>query len=122
MNSYVSEADLESNLVNQLAMLPQTVAQLRQHGVTGDTALRLNFFFYTNSESNAANLASVLKQRGYDVETGESAADDGTFLVAGWTTPIKMDEATVGPWAEDMCRCGFAHDCEFDGWGTNPNQ
>jgi hypothetical protein len=29
-----------------------------------------------------------------------------------------MDLASVLNWTETMCRVGFEHDCEFDGWGT----
>ena len=122
LTRYLSESEFESNLAKQRAVSPETIAQLREHGVTDDTELRLEFFFYTNLESNAAKLESALKQLGYDVESGESAADDGTFIVTGWTIPIKMDESSVVQWTDDMCRVGYTHDCDFDGWGTNPNQ
>ena len=29
-----------------------------------------------------------------------------------------MDRANLLEWTEMMCRVGFEHDCEFDGWGT----
>lgn len=122
LNRFVSQSEFESNLAKQRAMSPETVAQLRKYGVTDDSALRLEYFFYTNRESNAAGLESALKQLGYDVESGETAANDGTILVTGWTAPIKMDESSVVQWTDDMCRIGFTHDCDFDGWGTNPSQ
>ena len=122
LNSYISESEFESNLEVRIKNTGEIIDALREAGVTDESLLRLEFFFYTNLESNAVELESTLKKRGYDVKSGESAADDVTFLVRGWTTPIRMDETTVVQWAEDMCRTGFAHDCKFDGWGTNPNQ
>jgi hypothetical protein len=35
-------------------------------------------------------------------------------MITGWTTPIRMDEATVINWIETMCRLGFANDAKFD--------
>jgi hypothetical protein len=35
---------------------------------------------------------------------------------------MKMDEQTVLEWTGHMCGVGQQHDCEFDGWGTNPQQ
>ena len=44
------------------------------------------------------------------------------FVITGWTSPIKMDENTVLNWTKDMCEVGYKYDCDFDGWGTNPDQ
>jgi hypothetical protein len=33
-----------------------------------------------------------------------------------------MSNAVVSAWTREMCEIGFAHDCEFDGWGTTPDQ
>ena len=37
------------NRTRQLAMTPQTVSQLRQYGVTDQSQLKLEYFFYTNT-------------------------------------------------------------------------
>lgn len=31
-----------------------------------------------------------------------------------------MDTRLVVEWTKEMCRLGYSHDAEFDGWGTNP--
>ena len=69
---FMSEADLAKTLETQLAMSPQTVAVLREHGVKGTDALRLEFFFVTNTEPKAAALATELASEGYAVEHGIS--------------------------------------------------
>ena len=103
-------------------MTPQTLQQLRKHGVTDDSRLALEFFFYTDTETKAAALAKALSTKGYSVKHRPSASDDKTRVITGWTTKMHMDEQTVVIWTRRMCKLGFDHDCDFDGWGTNPNQ
>jgi hypothetical protein len=119
--NYVSEGAFRENLVKQTKMSPQTVAQLRKYGVTDDTDLKLEFFFYTDKEPNAQGLSKALQALDYKVEYRPAAADSHLLLVTGWTIPIKMTDESVVAWADRMCRLGYEHDCEFDGWGTNPN-
>ena len=103
-------------------MTPQTLAQLYEYGVTEDSELKLEYFFYTNNEDKAASLRKALVNLGYSGEFGQSASDDSIYIVTGWTTPIKMDRDSAVTWTESMCKIGFEHDAEFDGWGTNPEQ
>ena len=49
---FVAPGTFEADLRKQLAMTPQTVAQLRALGVTTETSLRLEFFFYTDTTDN----------------------------------------------------------------------
>ena len=51
-----------------------------------------------------------------------SASDKKQFVVTGWTSRMKMDDQTVLDWTGRMCDVRHEHDCEFDGWGTNPKQ
>jgi Regulator of ribonuclease activity B len=119
---YVSESAFRENLAKQTTTSPQTVAQLRKHGVTDIANLKLEFFFYTDKEAKGQGLAKALSDLRYQVECGPAAGDSRLVLVTGWTTPIKMSEPSVVEWTEKMCRLGYEHDCEFDGWGTNPSQ
>jgi len=119
---YVAESSFREILVKQTTMSPQTVAQLRKHGVTDQANLKLEFFFYTDIEAKGLALAKALQDLRYKVECGPAAGDSRLVLVTGWTTPIKMIDGLVVAWTEKMCRLGYEHDCEFDGWGTNPDQ
>ena len=119
---YVSEPAFRENLAKQTMMSPQTVAQLRKHGVTRDANLKLEFFFYTDNDAKGKSLDKSLQDLQYTVECGPAAGDTRLVLVTGWTTPLKMSEEAVVAWTEKMCRLGYEHDCEFDGWGTNPSQ
>jgi hypothetical protein len=110
------------NRALQLAMTPQTVAQLRKYGVTDASQLKLEYFFYTNTKEKAAALTQKLADIGYAGSYDHSVSDKKQFVVTGWTSRMKMDDQTVLDWTSRMCDVGREHDCEFDGWGTNPKQ
>jgi hypothetical protein len=116
------EAAFERNLANQMAMAPQTIEQLRGIGVLPEATLRLEYFFYAASRETGDALTSVLHSKGYSSDCRPAADGSATFCITGWSNPLPMDEATVVRWTAEMCRLGFEHDCEFDGWGTTPHQ
>ncbi|HEX4141975.1 MAG TPA: ribonuclease E inhibitor RraB [Pirellulales bacterium] len=120
--SFVTKQAFEKNLATQVALAPQTLQELRKHGVTDETRLKLEFFFYTDTEPKAVRLDRALKELGYSVEFRPSAGDRKQLVITGWTDKMAMDEASVVDWTRRMCQLGFDCDCEFDGWGTNPVQ
>ena len=121
-DQYHSETQFKENLTRQVSMTPQTLAQLYEHGISEDSELKLEYFFFTDSEDKAASLHESLAGMGYSGEYGQSASDDAIYIVTGWTVPIKMDKESAVEWTAAMCKLGFDHDAEFDGWGTNPEQ
>jgi hypothetical protein len=116
---FVTQAAFEKNLRRQVAMTPQTLAQLRKHGVGPAAQRRLEYFFYSNSNDKASGLATELAARGWTVESRPSADASKTFVITGWTSPMVMGDDVVLQWTTDMVEQGYKHDCEFDGWGTN---
>jgi hypothetical protein len=108
---YKTEAQFEANLAKQASMTRQGLAQLREYE---GRELRLEFFFYTNNPANAEALNLKLLKLGYESRSGESAGEPALFVTSGWTTPMRMDEATVISWIESMCRLGYANNAEFD--------
>lgn len=119
---FISEEQHKENLALQLSMSPETVDQLRNYGVTDDKSLKLEYFFYTNTGEKAEALSKELSAMGYASEFGESAQDTHIQIVTGWTTPVLMSTDNVLEWTAAMCNLGYKHDCEFDGWGTDPEQ
>lgn len=111
-----------SHRAKQLLMTPQTMAVLRNYQVTDQSELKLEYFFYTNTRKKAAALAQRLAAMGYTGGFDVAAGNKKQFVVTGWTSPIKMDDQSVLDWTALMCDLGHEHDCEFDGWGTNPKQ
>lgn len=119
---YQSDEDQAANKKKQISANVQILDVLREHGVTGDTRLRLEFFFYTNTIEKATSLSDALASLGYSTEARTSAHNAKEFLVNGWSIPTKMDESSVLDWSSMMCDLAANHDCEFDGWGTDPTQ
>lgn len=106
----------------QTRLAPITLDHLRNYGVSDDSKLRIEFFFYSKTLIKAELLAKELRNLNYEVETGKSAGNKNLFIITGWTTKMKMDGETVQHWTEEMCELGYKFDCEFDGWGTTPDQ
>lgn len=119
---YFSETAFRENLSKQTAMSPQTIAVLRKHGVSSSAALKLDFFFYTDAEPKAEQLAGSLRALKYEVESKPSPSDARLIQISGRTTPIRMSEKDVVAWTREMCELGYKHDCKFDGWGTDTSQ
>lgn len=115
------EAYLE-NLESQVAMAPQTLEQLRSLGVTEQSSLALEYFFYTSVEADAAELSRRLSEMEYSADHGPAASGEPLFVVSGWTDKMLMSEPAVLNWVRNMCELGYQHRAIFDGWGTNPSQ
>src|SRR5688500_48812 len=119
---FVSETAFNSNRNKQMEMTPQTLDQLRKLNVTADKELKLEYFFYTNTADKAEQLATEIGKLNYTVQHDVSAGDKKLFIVTGWTTKMKMTDEDVKHWTKQMCELGYKFDCEFDGWGTQPDQ
>jgi len=119
---FVSAPAFENQVAKQMQMAPLTMKELRKINVNEDKELKLEFFFYTNTAQKANVFAQELEKLNYEVRSGQSAGDKKLFIVTGWTTKMKMEDVIVSNWAKTMCELGFSFDCEFDGWGTTPDQ
>ena len=122
VNTFISEQQHNENLASQLSMSPQTLAQLYEYGVTSSQSLKLEYFFYTDAQSKALSLSDSLVRLGYTSEFGQHEDEPGIFLITGWSTPTRAASDKINEWTALMCSLSFKHDCEFDGWGTNPEQ
>jgi len=119
---YVPEDEYLKNLDNQTKMSPRTLEQLRELGIDESKQLRLEYFFYTNTREKAESLGNELHERGYSVEVCQSAGNKKNSYITGWTNAIRMTDEDVVNWTKEMCEIGFKYDCQFDGWGTAPDQ
>lgn len=78
-----SEAAHAGNRSRQIRMGPQTITQLRTHGVADESWLKPEYFFHTNSKEKAAVLAQKLAGMGYTGGYDHSARDKKQFIVTG---------------------------------------
>lgn len=119
---FVSEASFNGNSQKQIQMTPQVLEQLRTMDVTEDKELKLEYFFYTNTQNKAIELSAALEDFHYNFQHGPAAGQKNLFVITGWTTKMKMENSIVVNWTKEMCDLGYKFDCEFDGWGTTPDQ
>ena len=122
-NRFVTDKQYSDNTAKQKGMNTQTLSQLSKYGITDTSDLKLEFFFYTDEQNKASNLAIELKKLNYQIDKVDTAANDKKqWVINGWTTKMKMDLQTVTNWTAQMCKLGYDNDCDFDGWGTLPDQ
>ncbi len=119
---FVTEDSYKKNKDNQVNMAPQILRQLRDLGVTESKELKLEYFFYTDNVDKAKNLASEIQKMNYSVKYDKSSEDKKLFVITGWTIKMVMVDSVVINWTRHMCDLGYNFDCEFDGWGTEPDQ
>lgn len=119
---FVSVKRFEETVEKQSQAVPEILERLQQLEDSPSEVLRLEFFFYTNAAGKAKEFSDCLKKRGYTVEYGKSGGISDLFLVTGWTSPLSMSEKSVMAWSKEMCELGYEYDCDFDGWGTTPDQ
>jgi hypothetical protein len=119
---YLTSKAYERARASQIAMSPQTVAQLFGIGVPPGTPLRLEYFFYTDRDEKGEALNLALLEKGYSSECVPAADGSPTYCITGWSTPVRVEVQDVVLWTDSMLSLGYEHDCEFDGWGTTPDQ
>ena len=119
---FISEKKFKSVLDSQVNMSGQTLSQLRNYDVDESKSLKLEVFFYTNTNEKAESLFQELTSLKYEAEYGSSADNPKILIITGWSIPIQMSEDIIKDWVSNMCHLGYTHDCEFDGWGTDPTQ
>ena len=122
IKEFVIENAFNNNREKQMQMTPQVLDQLYKLNITQEKELKLEFFFYTNTADKAEQFAIEIGKLDYSVRHGVSAGDKKLFIITGWTTKMKMADDVVANWTEQMCEIGYKFDCEFDGWGTKPDQ
>ncbi len=122
-NILVSEIQHRENIERHKAVNSRVLRQLHALGMNEKANLKLEFFFYTDQQDKANNLAIELTRLGYKIEKTEpSGGKKNLYVVSGWSTEIKMDSNHITEWTTRMCELGLKEDCHFDGWGTFHDQ
>lgn len=111
----------QANKKKQLQMIPATLEELRKVGITSNQKLQLEYFFYCYSEKKAEELISALKND-FKYNIAPTKKIQNVFIVNGWTIKIKMEIENIENWITKMCDLSLKYDCEFNGWGTIPDQ
>lgn len=109
-------------LERQLAMNVRTWNALRQHGVTEQTDLRLDFSYDAPTRAAADKLTRLLRDE-TDYDVFEPRASDSGFVVSGATQETKVSLDILNQWVDWMHAAGRQSDgCAFDGRGAQVRQ
>jgi hypothetical protein len=113
-----AEAGIQRVLARQLNMNAETWEALKRHGVTEETELRLDFFYFAPDRGVADELARFLAdETDYDIEVAEG--EGGDWTVQGSTQSTAVSRDILDQWVKWMVFAGYEHGrCEFDGWGA----
>ena len=103
----------------QPALNSRVFQLMKRFGGKSDSTQPVEFFFYSDEEDKANNLAIELSRMGYEVY-GVYQPESGytQWAVIGCTPPMKLCGKQFDDWTMQMAQKGFESDCKFDGWGT----
>jgi hypothetical protein len=92
---YVSEQEFKEKLDMQRFLNSQVLQVFKKKGGASEKQLQVEFFFYTNEEDKASNLAIELNRLGYEVKSIDRQVIDGKWSITGRTQPMKMTTRTI---------------------------
>lgn len=88
----------------------------KQYGASMEGLQPVEFFFYSQTENEAADLLIDLHNLGY-VLYGVGDCGDERWSVIGATPPISLNEGDFSVWLDMMHAFADKHNSIFDGWG-----
>ena len=92
---------------------------MKRFGGKSNPLQSVEFFFYSDEEDKANNLAIELSKLGYEVYgVHPPLYEGGQWSVTGLTLPMKLEDEDFNNWSKQMVQLGYECDCKFDGWGT----
>src|SRR5688500_12368753 len=116
---YFSKEERDENL-NMQHLLNKKILEVRKkYGGKSNAFQRVEFFFYSDQEGKANNLAIELSKLGFKVYGVDPPQhEDQQWSVIGCTPAMYLNEDELTGWSEKMMQLGYGCDCKFDGWGA----
>ena len=115
---FFSRKEMNDSMAVQPKLNRSLFKIFKQYGGT-KTESPVEFFFYSDTEDKANNLAIELVKLKYEVYGIHAPANDiQDWSIIGATIPLLMNEQEMTKWCEAMNKLGYETDCRFDGWGT----
>ena len=107
----------EENIDHQLRMLEITWKAFKEHGVTEETELVLEFVYLAPNKESANSLNEALDN--YDSSVRSEGLLKKKWFVDGSSHPMTVSKEILAQWLDFMVALGWEHDCEFDGFGAS---
>lgn len=119
---FVSEIDFMANRGKQSHVAIETLVRLRDLAVEEEDALKIDYFFYTDTLEKSQVLAEEIQKLDYTADNRIAPHNKNLFVITGRTTEMKMMHEILRKWVAEMCELGYKHDCIFDRWEIAPEQ
>ena len=107
----------EDNFEHQLRMLDVTWDAFKEHGVSEETELVLEFVYLAPNKESANSLNEALEN--YDSSMRSEGLLKKKWFVDGNSHPTTVSKDTLVQWLDFMVALGWEHGCEFDGFGAS---
>lgn len=113
-------------IIAQQDMNKTTLAKLREHGLSAESTVRLDFSYDAPGSEQADRLPAFIRaETDYTVAVGRTprrGLRSGAWHVTGTTSDTAISLDTLDDWVRWMVTAGAVHgQCRFDGWGTEAN-
>jgi hypothetical protein len=105
-----------TDVEQQVEKTTTTWGVLQKHGVTTETTLIVDLFWYADDAASANALAGKL--RSGIAHFTEVKQVQGQWSITAKTLPGAFGLDGLQQLVRDMNALGAAHNCEFDGWGA----
>lgn len=99
----------------------ETLNLLRSRGVSPRMPIRLEFLYWSVSETEARTLIAFLEaETDYDLTGRPDDREGHAWVVSGVTQPTEVTIEILDQWVEWMLEAGEVHGgSRFDGWGAS---
>lgn len=109
----------DESLQMQPMLNKRAMGLMKDYGGKPNPVQGVEFFFYSDEEAKANNLAIELNKLGYTVYDVHPPEQEGkNWSIIGCIPPVPMGGNKFDKWTEQMIQLGYECDCQFDGWGT----
>lgn len=116
---FFSKKERDEQLGIQLFLNKKVLDIGKKFGAKDNAFQSVEFFFYSDQQDKANNLAIELSKLDYEVyDVFPPMEGDNQWAVIGRTPSMHLNDDELTRWSEQMIELGYECDCKFDGWGT----
>ncbi len=115
---FFTKEEREESLEMQPFLNKKVMELFSKFGGRSNTIKEAEFFFYSDEEDKANNLAIELNKMGYKPGIYPPEKEKDQWAIIGCTGRLNLSAKEFDKWSEKMVELGYECDCKFDGWGT----
>ena len=121
MNStFYSWDDFVANYGKEMRLAEDVYNSMKKHGLKDFTYAKFDFHFVSDEKYKLEALNQYLQEH-YNYEYKSLTKFDCIYDLTGLTNDIPITQENLLYWALDMAKRGMEFDCQFDGYGSAPD-